>query len=101
MRARQRLLRALVTDIIADVDEAAREIILTIHWRGGQHSQLRVRKPKTGEHGCGTPEAALAVMRDMASRWSGEDIAASLNRMGMPSGQAKPGPRIASAQCGG
>ena len=46
MRARQQLLRALITDIIADVDEAVREVILTIHWRGGQHSQLRVRKPK-------------------------------------------------------
>jgi excisionase family DNA binding protein len=89
MRARQRLLRALVTDIIADVDEAAREVILTIHWRGGQHSQMRVRKPKTGEHGCRTPETALAVMRSMASRWSDEDIAASLNRMGMPTGQGK------------
>jgi excisionase family DNA binding protein len=89
MRARQRLLRALVTDIIADVDEAAREVILTIHWRGGQHSQLRVRKPQSGEHGCRTPQAALAVMRSMASRWSDEDIAASLNRMGMPTGQGK------------
>ena len=87
MRARQRLLRALVTDIIADVDEVAREVVLTIHWRGGQHSQLRVRKPKSGEHGCRTPEEALAVMRSMATRWSDEDIAASLNRMGMPTGQ--------------
>lgn len=89
MRARQRLLRALVTDIIADVDEATREVILTIHWRGGQHSQLRVRKPRSGEHGCRTPEEALAVMRSMATRWSDEDIAASLNRMGMPTGQGK------------
>ena len=89
MRARQRLLRALVTDIIADVDEAVREVVLTIHWRGGQHSQLRVRKPKTGEHGCRTPEEALAVMRSMATRWSDADIAASLNRMGMPTGQGK------------
>ncbi|MBK8209247.1 MAG: recombinase family protein [Rhodospirillales bacterium] len=89
MRARQRLLRALVTDIIADVDEAAREVVLTIHWRGGQHSQLRVRKPKSGEHGCRTPEEALAVMRSMATRWSDADIAASLNRMGMPTGQGK------------
>jgi excisionase family DNA binding protein len=89
MRARQRLLRALVTDIIADVDEAEREVVLTIHWRGGQHSQLRVRKPKTGEHGCRTSEQALAVMRSMATRWSDEDIAASLNRMGMPTGQGK------------
>jgi excisionase family DNA binding protein len=89
MRARQRLLRALVTDIIADVDETAREVVLTIHWRGGQHSQLRVRKPKSGEHGCRTPEEALAVMRSMATRWSDENIAASLNRMGMPTGQGK------------
>jgi excisionase family DNA binding protein len=89
MRVRQRLLRALVTDIIADVDEAVREVVLTIHWRGGQHSQLRVRKPKSGEHGCRTPEEALAVMRSMATRWSDEDIAASLNRMGMPTGQGK------------
>ena len=89
MRARQRLLRALVTDIIADIDEAAREVVLTVHWRGGQHSQLRVRKLKSGEHGCRTPEDALAVMRSMASRWSDEDIAASLNRMRMPTGQGK------------
>ncbi|HUH06777.1 MAG TPA: recombinase family protein, partial [Egibacteraceae bacterium] len=87
MRARQQLLRALVTDIIADVDEAAREVVLTIHWRGGQHSQLRVRKPRSGEHGGRTPEEALAVMRSMAGRWPDEDIAASLNRMGMRTGQ--------------
>jgi len=68
MRARQRLLRALVTDIFADIDEDAREIVLTIHWRGGQHSVLRVKKPRSGEHGCATTEDALAVMRSMAGR---------------------------------
>jgi DNA invertase Pin-like site-specific DNA recombinase len=89
MRSRQQLLRALVVDIIADVDEAARDVILTIHWRGGQHSQLRVRKPKSGEHGCRTPDEALAVIRSMAARWPDEHIAASLNRMGMRTGQGK------------
>ena len=63
--------------------------MLVIHWKGGQHSELRVRKPRTGEHGCNTPEQALAVMRSMAGRWSDEHIAASLNRMGMPTGQGK------------
>jgi excisionase family DNA binding protein len=88
-RTRQRLVRALIQDIVADVDEATREVVLVIHWRGGQHSELRVRKPRTGEHGCRTPEEALAVMRSMAARWSDEDIAASLNRMGMRTGQGK------------
>jgi hypothetical protein len=66
-----------------------REVIRTIHWRGGQHSQLRVRKPRSGEHGCRTPDEALAVMRSMAGRWSGEKIAAPLNWMGMRTGQGK------------
>ena len=89
MRTRQRLVRALITEIVADVDEAAGEIVLVIHWKGGQHSELRVKKPKTGEHSCSTSEQALAVMRSMAGRWSDQDIAASLNRMGMPTGQGK------------
>ena len=89
MRARQQLLRTLIADIIVDVDDTVRDVVLTIHWRGGQHSELRVRKPRTGEHGCATAEDALAVMRSMAGRWSDEHIAASLNRMGLPTGQGK------------
>lgn len=89
MRARQQLLRTLIAGIVVDVDDAVREVVLTIHWRGGQHSELRVRKPRAGEHGCATTEDALAVMRRMAGRWSDEHIAASLNRMGMPTGQGK------------
>ena len=53
MRARQQLLRALVADIIADVDEAAREVILTI---GGAVS--------TRNYDCANPEAEnMAVVR--------------------------------------
>ena len=88
-QARQQLVRALVADIVADVDEAAREVVLTIHWRGGQHSQLRVRKPRSGEHGCRTPDEALAVMARMATRFPDADIAATLNRMGVRTGQGK------------
>ena len=89
MRSRQQLLRSLIKDIVADVDDAAREVVLTIHWRGGQHSQVKVIKPRSGEHGCRTPDEALAVMRSMASKWSDEHIAATLNRMGLPTGQGK------------
>ena len=70
MRARQQLLRTLIANIVVDVDDEARDVVLTSHWRGGQHSELRVRKPRTGEHGCATAEDALAVMRSMAGRWS-------------------------------
>jgi hypothetical protein len=89
MRARQQLVRALIGEIIARYDASSGEIVLIIHWRGGQHSELRVRKPRPGEHECRTAEEAVAVIRSMATRWSDEDIAATLNRMGLPTGQGK------------
>jgi hypothetical protein len=88
-RCRQQLVRALVNEIIVDIDESAREIVLIIHWKGGQHSELRLRKPCTGEHACSTSDDALAVIRSMASRWSDQDIAATLNRMALLTGQGK------------
>jgi DNA invertase Pin-like site-specific DNA recombinase len=89
MRSRQQLVRTLIADIIANYDASSREIVLTIHWRGGQHSELRVRKPRAGEHECRTSDEAIAVIRSMATRWSDESIAATLNRMGLPTGQGK------------
>ena len=89
MRSRQQLLRAMIVEIVADYDPPVREIVFTIHWRGGQHSELRVPKPQSGEHGCRTTDEAVAVIRTMATRWSDEEIAATLNRMGLPTGQGK------------
>ena len=89
MRTKQRLVRALIDEIVVDVDDAAREVVLVIHWRGGQHSELRVRKPKSGEHTKRASEDADRVIRDMATRWSDADIAATLNRMGQMTGQGK------------
>src|SRR3954453_23570651 len=53
------------------------------------HSELRVPKPKSGEHGRRTTDEAVAVIDTMATRWSDQDIAATLNRMGLPTGQGK------------
>jgi len=89
MRTRQHLVRALINDITVNLDEADCEIVLTIHWKGGRHSTLRLRKPQSGEHECVTSDDALAIIESMASRWSDEHIAATLNRMGLPTAQGK------------
>lgn len=89
MRTRQQLVRALINDITVNIDEADCEIVLTIHWKGGRHSTLRLRKPQSGEHECVTSDDALAIIESMASRWSDEHIAATLNRMGLPTAQGK------------
>lgn len=83
---KQRLVRALVEEIIVDVDDDARELILVIHWRGGRHSELRARKPASGEHRRRASADAAAVIREMACTWSDEHIAATLNRMKLKTG---------------
>jgi hypothetical protein len=86
-RTKQRLVRTLIEEIIVDVDDAAREVVLVIHWRGGQHSELRVRKPASGEHRKRASTEADAVIREMAGTWNDEHIAATLNRMALRTGQ--------------
>jgi hypothetical protein len=87
MRTRQRLARTLIQQIVVDVDDASREVVLVVHWRGGQHSELRVRKPASGETTKHTSDVAHRLIQEMASRWSDADIAATLNRMGLTTGQ--------------
>lgn len=81
MRTKQRLVRALIEEIVVDVDDANREVVLVVHWRGGQHSELRVRKPQPGEHTMRNSLEVDDVVRQMGARWSDEHIAATLNRM--------------------
>ena len=87
MRARQQLLRSVIEDIITDVEKTTREVVLVIHWRGGRHSQLRVKKQQSGGGARRTPEDALKVIRSMAGPWSDTEIPATLNRMAVRSGQ--------------
>jgi DNA invertase Pin-like site-specific DNA recombinase len=86
MRLKQRITRILIQEIIADVDESAGEIVLMIHWAGGRHSELRVKKNLTGHHSRCTNMEAIEIIRRMAGRFPDEQIAATLNRLGLKTG---------------
>ena len=86
MRLKQRITRILIQEIVADVDESAGEIVLMIHWAGGRHSELRVKKNLTGHHSRCTNMEAIEIIRRMAGRFPDEQIAATLNRLGLKTG---------------
>jgi hypothetical protein len=97
MRGRRQGLQTLVTDIIVDVDDDARAM-----WCSrsiGVEGNIRnyaYASQGLANTGCATTEDALAVMCSMAGR-AHEHIAASLNRMGLPTG---PGQDLDGAPCG-
>ncbi len=86
MRVKQRIVRLLIHEIIANTDDDTREIVLVIHWAGGRHSEVRMPRPKAGDHRHRTGPDAEGVVRRMAGAWPDHDIAASLNRLRLRTG---------------
>lgn len=90
MRPKQRIVRILIQEIVADIDESSREIVLLIHWAGGRHSELRLKKSETGKHRHCTSLEAIDVIRKMAGKFPDEQIAATLNRLHLRTGADNP-----------
>lgn len=86
MRLKQRIVRILIHEIVVDVNEKEHEVQLLIHWAGGRHSELRVKKNRSGEHRRRTSMDAIEVMRQMAVDHTDEQIAITLNRLGLQTG---------------
>ena len=82
---RKRILRAAVEEIAADV--AGTRIRLRIHWRGGDHTELRVRKNRTGRHRWSTDAATGDLIRKLARQLPDAGIALLLNRLGRRTGR--------------
>ena len=86
LRIKQRIVRTLIEEIVVDIDQSANEVVLVIHWSGGSHTELRVAKPKTGEHNHRTAAEAVEVVKQMAGQYSDDIIASTLNRLGFSTG---------------
>lgn len=86
MRVKQRIARVLIHEVIANTEDHTREIVLVIHWVGGRHSEVRMPRPKAGEHRHRTGPDAEGVVHRMAGAWPDHDIAATLNRLHLRTG---------------
>jgi excisionase family DNA binding protein len=89
MRLKQRIVRLLLHEIIADVDDQTNQVLLVLHWQGGRHSELRVEKNASGRTDRCTPTDAIALAKQMAGRWDDRAIATALNRIGARTGTGK------------
>jgi excisionase family DNA binding protein len=89
MRLKQRIVRILVQEVVADVDEQRSEIVLVVHWHGGRHTEYRVRRNNRGHHGRSTSDHAIEIVSQMAGRWPDDNIAATLNRLRFKTGTGR------------
>lgn len=80
---RKRLVRAALKEIVAKVEGDT--IRLLLHWQGDDHTELAVRKNKTGEHRWKTDVETQELVAALARQMPDFSIASLLNRIGVRS----------------
>lgn len=84
-RLKKRIVRTVIEEIIADIDDEASEIVLLIHWIGGVHTEIRLPKRRRGQRNS-TSADVIAAIQQLVLIASNELIAGILNRNGLVTG---------------
>ena len=80
-RTKQRLTRILIQEAVIDLDDASNEAVVTVHWTGGRHTEIRVARAKSGRYPEDRHPSPVVVMRKLGGQWPDRELAVTMNRM--------------------
>lgn len=84
-RLKKRIVRTVIRETLADLDDETAEIVLTIHWMGGAHTELRLPRRRRGQRNSTSSDIVTAV-RQLSLIITDNVIAGVLNRNGLKTG---------------
>jgi DNA invertase Pin-like site-specific DNA recombinase len=84
-RLKKRIVRTVIQEVIADLDQEAAEIVLIVHWMGGIHSEIRLPRRRRGQRSS-TSADIVAAVRQLVLIANDNLIAGTLNRNGLRTG---------------
>lgn len=79
-RLKKRIARTLIEEVLIGTNPQEGFIDVVIHWKGGVHTELKVRRRKQGEHGNTTSVQIVDAVRVLARVNNDQVIAQLLNR---------------------
>ncbi|MEO4043414.1 recombinase family protein [Hoeflea sp. CAU 1731] len=82
---KKRIVRTVIQEVVADIDDETSEIVLLVHWIGGAHTELRLPKRRRGQRNS-TSADIIAAIRQLVLIASDDVIAGILNRNGLLTG---------------
>jgi DNA invertase Pin-like site-specific DNA recombinase len=85
MATRKRIVRAVLHEIVVRIEEGFVDLVL--HWRGGDHTALKVKKNASGKHRWTVAEDTEALVVELARLMPDRAIASVLNRAGKKTGR--------------
>ena len=84
-RLKKRIVRTVIHEVIADIDQEAAEIVLVVHWIGGVHSEMRLPRRRRGQRNSISADV-IAAVRQLVLIANDDLIAGILNRNGLVTG---------------
>ncbi len=87
VRLKKRIVRTLIKEVLADIDVEASEVVITIHWQGGLHTELRLPRRRRGQSRVQTARPILDAVRALVCLCPDAMIAGLLNRNGLRTGR--------------
>jgi Recombinase len=87
VRLKKRIIRTLIEEVLVDVDSSASELALTLHWKGGTHTELRLPRRRRGQCSTQTSRELIDAVGVLARICSDDLIAGILNRNGHLTGR--------------
>ena len=85
VETRKKVVRLLISEIVVDV--VSDTVRLIIHWQGGDHTRLDVKKNKVGQTRWVTDTSVIELVQALARHMSDTSIATVLNRAGKSTGR--------------
>jgi len=82
---RKRIIRTLINEIVVCVSDQTLDLV--VHWHGGDHTALKVKKNRTGQHRWSAAADVVDLVRSLARQMPDKHIAAVLNRAGKSTGK--------------
>jgi len=86
---KKQILRTVIEEIVIGDDEQRTHHQLTVHWKGGVHTALSVKRRRAGQRSTNTTKTALELIEELSKVCSDQTIAATLNRLGLVTGAGK------------
>jgi hypothetical protein len=80
-RTKQRITHLLIREVVIDLDDSTNEAVLTIHWHGGRHTELRVPRVRCGRNPQDSHPSPAEVIRKLGGQWPDREVAVTMNRM--------------------
>jgi hypothetical protein len=79
---KKKIIRILIREIMVSLDDDTQDLTCRMHWQGGCHTPMSMKKPLSGAIQDKTPEQDMALIRNLSVRCEDGEIARVLSKLG-------------------